>query len=69
MGSPSIKSFLFVAVFAGATVLAYKKRPKPVYHLMLATSSGEVQATTGGDRETIIDLRRAIEAAITQKGD
>lgn len=56
------------AVFAGTAVLLYIKRPKPVYHLMLATSSGEVQATNTGNRERVLELRQAIETAMVARG-
>lgn len=60
---PSSEIGFFFAVAAIAGFLFYT-RPKPVFHLMLATSSGEVQATTALKRETIDDLRVAIETAM-----
>ena len=54
---------LFVVAAAFAFIL-YRARPKPLYHLMLATSSGEVQATKSTDKEAIGELREAIEAAM-----
>ncbi|MFC0206414.1 DUF6232 family protein [Novosphingobium soli] len=68
IGAGTIGAWVAFLFFAGLTVLAYMKRPKPVYHLMLATSSGEVQATNAGDREAIGELRAAIETAMTQRG-
>jgi hypothetical protein len=66
-GSDIGTMWVIVAVLAGITLLLYKQRPKPVYHLMLATSSGEVQATNSGDREAVLKLRAAIEAAMSAK--
>lgn len=53
--------FFLGAVFIA--VVLYDLRPKPVYHLVLETSSGEVQATSTGDRDAIVELRQAIETA------
>lgn len=54
--------FLVTAVVA---VILYRARPKPLHHLMLATSSGEVQAMNSTDKASIAELRAAIEAAMT----
>ncbi|AIT79119.1 DUF6232 family protein [Novosphingobium pentaromativorans] len=62
----STASWGITAILAVITVLAYRSRPKPTYHLMLATSSGEVQATKSQDDEAIYELRTAIEAAMME---
>lgn len=67
IGFNSIGGWVAILFFSVFTFLTYRNQPAPVYHLMLATSSGEVQATSAGDRDAIADLRRAIESAMTQK--
>lgn len=59
--------WVLFAASAGVTFMLYKNRPKPVYHLMLATSSGEIQATNTGDREAVMELRAAIESAMSTR--
>lgn len=68
LGSGDVSTWIVCLVVSGLAVLAYIKRPQPVYHLMLATSSGEVQATNTGNRETIMELRAAIEMAMVTRG-
>lgn len=63
---PSFSEWVTFLVFAGIAYAFYRARPTPIYHLMLATSSGEVQATNAGDREVILELRQAIEHAMTK---
>lgn len=68
VGAGSFTGWSVFGFFVLMTVLAYQKRPRPKYHLMLATSSGEVQATTGGERDEIMELRAAVEKAMTMTG-
>jgi hypothetical protein len=65
--SDSAGMLILFAVVAGIATLLYKNRPKPIYHLVLATSSGEVQATNSGSRPDVLELREAIEAAMMEK--
>ncbi|AXB75456.1 DUF6232 family protein [Novosphingobium sp. P6W] len=67
IGFKSIGGWAVILVFSVIAFLTYRNQPAPVYHLMLATSSGEIQATSAGDRDAIADLRNAIESAMTQK--
>jgi hypothetical protein len=62
---PSYGSFAVAALFAGVAYVAYRGRPKPIYHLVLSTSSGEVQAFSSVDEGAIHRLRSAIEEAMT----
>lgn len=62
-----VTTWVLFLILAGIAVVLYKNRPTPIYHLVLATSSGEVQATKTGDQSAIGELRGAIELAMTQR--
>ena len=57
-------TFLIVAMIA---VVLFRTRPQPKYDLMLATSSGELEAYSSSDRNLIEELRAAVDRAITRR--
>lgn len=56
--------FVFAIVLGGISALLYRSRLTRTYHLLLATASGEVQATKSENVEAIAELRAAIEQQI-----
>lgn len=65
IGSGTIGGWITFLFFAGITVIAFIKRPRRKFILILATSSGEVQALTDFDEVNIVKLRTGIEQAMT----
>ena len=61
-GNPAV--LMVGALLAIPAALLFPKRTSWSYHLILATSAGEVQATTSESREAIDELRAAIETRI-----
>ena len=63
---PSTGTVLLTAVGAGMAYLGWQKKQRRKYHLILMTSSSEVQAFSTYDNDEITALRNSIEEAICQ---
>lgn len=61
-------SFVIAAVSGAIAFALYQSRLTRTYHLLLATASGEVQATKSPDPDAIAELRDAIERQIIAHG-